>query len=203
MADSIEKTLDIKDSGLDLIVEAFGEFVPIEKLKIDKDFFEKMCKEGCPKYGLHYGCPPGSPKFEDYTKGAKHFLVVMFCVSQRGKSAANFDEIEKVTYPKFDGLLRKLEKISVTKHIAARSCKLCEPCKRKLKQPCKYPEERRSCTVSLGIDCSDIAENIFHKPLVWQKGGNLKGYTSFIGLLPLKEIRLKDELVAELEMLLK
>ena len=199
MADNVRKSFYVKDFDLELRVELFGEFVQRERLKINKELFEKMCKDGCDKYGKHYGCPPGSPSFADYTEGAETFLALMFCVSSNGATSQNFEEIEKAVYPKIDGVLRKLEKISGTKHIAARSCKLCEPCKRQLNNPCSQIEAMRNCTVSLGIDCQDIAENIFHKALVWQKGGDVSGYVSFICLVPLKEIKISEKIVGELE----
>lgn len=199
MADAFRKSFDIKDSGLELRVDVFGEFIPKEKLKINKTEFEKMCKEGCPKYGKHYGCHPGSPDFEDYTERAKYFLALMFCVQSKGKDPEKFDEIETEAYPEIDMILRKMEKASGTKHIAARSCKICVPCLKEKNLPCKNPEKRRNCTVSLGIDCQDIAENIFHKALVWQKGENLKGYTSFICLVPMKSLEEKEILVKILD----
>jgi predicted metal-binding protein len=201
MALTIQKSFDFKISGNELKVEIFGEFIPKNKIKINKNFFEKMCKEGCDKYGKHYGCPPGSPSFEAYTGKAENFLVLMFCASQKVKSGANFEEIEKLVYPKIDKVLRDLEKISGTKHIAARSCKLCEPCQREKNLSCKHQDKIRNCTVSLGIDCRDIAENIFHKPLVWQKGETLQSYVSFICLLPMKSREGKERIVNEFNLI--
>jgi predicted metal-binding protein len=195
MTVDIEGSFDIEASGMKIKLEILGEFVSMDKLKINKVFFEKMCKVGCDKYGKHYGCPPVSQSFDDYTDRAKNFLALMFCAYPKQNSKINFGEIEQIVYPEIDGLLRKLEKAAGAKHIAARSCKLCEPCKREKNLPCKNPEQRRNCTVSLGIDCRDISENIFHKPLVWQKGDNLNGYTSFICLVPMKGLEKKEEIM--------
>ena len=199
MSDVVRKSFEMKVSGLELRIEALGEFVPKERLKIDQEFFEKMCKEGCPNYRKHYGCPPGSPGFDEYTEGAKHFLVLMFCAQPKGKSPAKFDEIEKAAYPEIDKILRRLEEISGTKHVAARACKLCVPCRKEKNLSCPHPGQRRNCTVSLGIDCQDIADNIFHKPLVWQKGEKLEKYTSFICLVPMRDLGNKDKIINELK----
>lgn len=198
MTATIEWSVDIENSGKKIRVECFGEFITKDKFKINKELFEKMCKDGCSTYGKHYGCPPNAPSFDEYTKGSNYFLVLMFCAQPIGKSSANFEEIENLVYPKIDKILRRLEKAAGTKHIAARSCRLCEPCLREKNLPCRHPEERRNCTVSLGIDCRAIAENIFHKSLVWQKGENLKGYTSFICLVPLKRLADKSKLLIAL-----
>ena len=168
-------------------VEVFSKFVEKEEIKTEKCLFEKMCKDGCINYNKKYSCPPFSPIFEDIIKYKEGLFVVLFkCkLNQINSTEYNKTRIANVVMKsRIEKLMRYLEKEFGTVFLSTGSCRLCKPCKLKIKQACKHPEERRYSLESTGVDCNNLTEYLFNIKLLWYKDKKSPEYTCVVcGLL--------------------
>ena len=79
---------------------------------------------------------------------------------------------------RIDKHMRKIEKDS--EFLSSGSCRLCKPCKLKLKQPCKYPDKKRYSLEAVGVDVNDLTIKLFNIPMLWYKDKIAPKYTCVV-----------------------
>jgi predicted metal-binding protein len=183
-----------------LKIDAYFDFIKVSDIQVDKDKFFKMCKEGCVNFGNKYSCPPCSPSLTKYVK-EKEVLVLMMKIDL-DQFDSNYREYLKlqagnaVLKSQIERLMRKLEVSLGGKFLATGSCRLCKPCRLKLKEPCRDPLKRRYSLESLGVDCDSLVKTLFKTPLLWYKDKKSPSYTSVVCGLPVKS---REGVVEELK----
>lgn len=180
-------SFQIKTENNNLKIDYSMDFIEKEKIKIDKKFFEKMCRECCINYNQKYSCPPFSPSFNLLSEDFDGLFIVLFLCKLNQIDSTEYNKIRIaniIMKSKIDKLMRELEEKTNLKYLSTGSCRLCKPCKLKLKQPCKHPEKRRYSLESTGIDCNDLVEKLFKIKLQWYKNKKAPEYTCVLcGLL--------------------
>lgn len=155
---------------------------------VDKVYFDKLCKEGCPNYGNKWSCPPYAPEYTKFVEKYEFIDVFMLYI-----------ELEQFDYIKQEYLKVKaansIMKSRIDKglrnsmnenefYVSTGSCRLCKSCKKKVGKPCAFPEQRTYSFEALGINVSLLTMNIFQRELLWYRTKNLPQYTSVVaGLL--------------------
>ncbi|MBW3015238.1 DUF2284 domain-containing protein [Candidatus Woesearchaeota archaeon] len=185
----LHKQLSIKTPKHDLKVDAYVEFVKTSAVKLDKELFTKMCKEGCVNFDKKYCCPPLSPEFNKYVD--KPYLMLLLLKIDLGqlKGYKDYHRLRVgnvVIKSKAERMMRELEGDS--KFLSNGACRLCKPCRRKLKKPCKHPDKMRYSLESLGVDCNKLVKDVFGFPLQWYKDKKAPEYTCVVCGLPCDDI---------------
>ncbi|MDD3647537.1 MAG: DUF2284 domain-containing protein [Candidatus Dojkabacteria bacterium] len=164
-----------------------------DDVKVNKEQFEEMCKNGCPNYGKKYTCPPYSPSYTDHTKGNDWLFVVAFTLSLDQFKNTKYREYLKlriansVLKTRIEKLMRAFEKQLDSKFLGTGACRLCKPCQLQSNEPCRYPQERRYSLESVGVDCNELMKKVCGKELKWYRDKKAPQYTSVICALPVKE----------------
>ncbi len=160
---------------------------------VNKQYFNKLCKESCPNYGNKWTCPPYAPDYSQFVTKYEYIYILLLYI-----------ELEQLDYIKQDYLkvkaanwilksrIDKALRASLNEnefYISAGSCRLCKSCKKKVGEPCIHPELRTYSFEALGINVSLLTTNLFQKDLLWYKPRELPKYTSVVaGLLTNDEI---------------
>ena len=155
---------------------------------VDKSYFDILCKKGCPNYGNKWSCPPYAPDYIKFVEKYEFIDIFMLYI-----------ELDQFDYIKQDYLKIKaansIMKSRIDKglrnsmnenefYVSTGSCRLCKSCKKKVGEPCAYPEYRTYSFVALGINVSLLTIDIFQRELLWYSTKNLPQYTSVVaGLL--------------------
>lgn len=180
-----------------------------DRVKVDKELFYQMCKDGCPNFNQKYTCPPLSPDFKTFMKLYDQLFVLLFTLNLDQYHNTEYREYLKlqisnaVLKSKIEKIMRELETITVTPFLGTGSCRLCKPCQKKLNLPCKHPEKRRYSLEALGVDCNILCEKLFAVPLLWYKDKHAPRYTSVVCGLPLKKKSDDKKVIAHLTKTLK
>ncbi len=177
--------ITVKTPQNEVKIDIFHNFIETKAIKIDKPLFVKLCKEGCRNYNQKYSCPPFSPKFD---VKEPYLFVVMISINLEQFKYKDYHKLRvgnAMIKPRIEKIMRKLEEYTKTKFLSTGACRLCKPCKLKLKKPCQHPEKMRYSLEALGVDCQDLTQKAFKKDLLWY---NKKApeYTSVIAAIPLK-----------------
>lgn len=179
----------IKTPKHSLKIECHYDITDISNVKLQKELFANMCREGCRNFNKKYSCPPLSLDFSAYTKGYEKLLVILLRINLgQLKEYKEYHRLRignAVIKPRIEKVMRLLEDNS--RFLGTGACRLCKPCKKALKQPCKYPDKMRFSLESLGVDCNQLAKDVFHFPLLWYKDKTAPEYTSVICALPVDE----------------
>ncbi|MBS3073465.1 hypothetical protein J4465_01565 [Candidatus Pacearchaeota archaeon] len=166
-----------------LKIDYMSGFIEKSKINVDKPLFDKMCKDGCVNYNKKYSCPPFSPNFKIISKNYEGLFVIMFLCSLNQISSTEYNQVRianVVMKSKLDTLMRNLEEKTGLKYLSTGSCRLCKPCKLKLKQPCKHPNKKRYSLESTGVDCDELTKKLFDISLQWYKNKKSPEYTSVL-----------------------
>lgn len=203
--------INIQTPKHNLDVLCFYDTFPTKEIKVDKNLFQQMCRDGCPNYNQKFGCPPLSPQFNDVVNEKELFLLAMVLKLNQFDNQ-NYQEYLKIRIAnsvlksRIEKVMRKLEKITKTKFLSTGACRLCKPCQKKIGKPCKHPDKRRYSLESLGVDCNHLTQEAFNFPLKWYKNKKAPKYTTVICGLLLKEnqdlkelIKLTEEEVVSVE----
>ena len=165
------------------------------------DYFQALCKNGCPNYAQKWSCPPFAPSYEKYIAGWNYLAAFFFQadMSQFSYIKNNYLKIKaanSILKSRADRYLRHMAAQYGT-YISTGSCRLCKPCKCKLQLPCAHPQKMSFSFEALGIDVGTFVESYFNSELLWYKHGHLPKYTSVVcGLLTNNDICI-DYLVTE------
>lgn len=173
----------IKTPNNELVIECFCSFIEKEKVKINLEVFNKMCKEGCVNYAKKFSCPPFAPSFEKLVEDKEGLFVVLFKCNLKEIDSTEYNKVRianVVMKSKIEKLMRFLEKKFQTIYLSTGSCRLCKPCKLKIKEPCKYPEKKRYSLEAVGLDCDKLSQDLFGFPLLWYKDKRSPEYTCVI-----------------------
>lgn len=134
------------------VAEGFSaaEIVDTDKITFDPSF-RPYCEENlCGQYGANYTCPPdcGSPEaMKQKVMAHKHALVLqtIWEISDYTDKPA----IKNAKGGHNQAAIRLMKQLRENGHpgflVGASGCSLCTPCKRKLGQPCTFPEYAYSC----------------------------------------------------------
>lgn len=164
---------------------------------INKELFDRLCKQGCPNYGKKWSCPPLSPVYIDYTKNWEKLFILYMQISFDQFDYIKSDHLKVkaanvILKSRADKFLRKMS-VQYGNYISTGSCRLCKPCKRKIGASCAHPDIMTYSFEALGVDVSKLVEKHFSRALLWYKPNNLPAYTSVVsGLLTNDEITTVD-----------
>lgn len=158
----------------------------------NKEYFKKLCEDGCPNFGKKWSCPPYSPNFKEYSKNYKYCLVsLIYCnLNQLNYTKTEYMKIKasnSILKSKMDKFMRYLESENSGLLISNGSCRLCKPCNCKLSLSCKKPNLKRYSMESLGLNVSDISKYLFNHELQWYKNKKSPSYSSVLSCLLLND----------------
>jgi predicted metal-binding protein len=137
----------------------------------------------CPNHGKIWSCPPHNFDIKKYLNNYKfaHIICLKIDISHindKKESIELFHQKRKL----FNKNLLSLEaKFESTKVLFSGECYLCNPCRRINNLPCNNKNIRYSLE-SLGLNVSDICENILDEKLEWKENMNIK-YLRSIGAI--------------------
>ena len=171
---------EIKTKENNLIISYFSGFIPKNNIKVERELFAKMCKEGCKNYNKKYSCPPFTPCFEKIAQKYNGLFIVMFLCNLDNIKSTEYNKIRianVVMKSRIIKLMRYLENKYNRIFLSTGSCNLCKPCKLKLNLPCAHPNKRRYSLESFGVNCDDISKKLFSRPILWYKDKKAPKYT--------------------------
>lgn len=175
-----------------------------ELLKFEnKDFFDSLCKKGCPNFGDKWSCPPYSPHFHDYSKNYNNCIIILlYCyLNQFDYIKTEYMKIKasnSILKSKADYLIRNLEDTHSGLMISNGSCRLCKPCSCKKQLPCKKPQLRRYSMESLGLNVGAISKSYFNHELLWYKNKQSPCYSSVLSCFITNDLISIDEIKSKL-----
>jgi len=164
---------------------------------INKEYFDGLCRQGCPNFEKKWSCPPFAPAYVDYTRGWEKLFVLYMQISFNQFEYIKNDYLKVkaanvILKSRADKFLRKMA-AQHGNYISTGSCRLCKPCKCKIGAPCAYPDMMTYSFEALGVDVSKLVEKYFSRALLWYTPHNLPEHTSVIsGLLTNDEITVMD-----------
>ncbi|MBN1792220.1 hypothetical protein JW826_00840 [Candidatus Woesearchaeota archaeon] len=196
MRSSFKKTISVKTPKHVLRVDCYSRILKKGSVKINKAELAGLCRSGCRNYNEKYSCPPFAPDFHEHTRRSDRLLVVLLKMDLDQFAKSGYREDHKlrlanaVIKPLIERVMRRLEESPELKgrageYLSTGACRLCRPCKRKLREPCKHPEKMRFSLEALGVDCSDIASRLFGLSLLWYKDKKAPEYTLVMCALPI------------------
>jgi predicted metal-binding protein len=174
----------VRTSKQEYNIEVYSEFIAKEEVKVERELFIKMCREGCKNYGKKFSCPPCSWDFLNIISGYEGIFVVMFLIKLEEINSTEYNKVRianSIMKSRIDRVLRLLEEKFNTKFLSTGSCRLCRTCNLKLKKPCKHPDKMRYSLESSGVNCDYLSTKLFNKPLLWFKNKKAPEYTCVIG----------------------
>ena len=199
------KTFKVKTDRAVYEVEVYSKFIPKGDVKLQRELFVEMCKNGCVNYGKKFSCPPCSRDFLGVVGEKEGVYVVMFLMRLSSVNSTEYNKVRianSIMKSRLDKLMRVTEKEFNTKFLSTGSCRLCRTCQLKLKKPCKYPEKMRFSLESTGVDCNHLSTKLFNLPLLWFKNGKAPDYTCVLTALVCDKSEVND-ISSFLESLLK
>ncbi|MBQ7277715.1 MAG: DUF2284 domain-containing protein [Clostridia bacterium] len=142
--------------------------------------FEQLCRT-CPHYGKNWGCPPFTAAVQTGGRDLELWARVV-PVEGYPLSPKTFYERE---WPR---LWQELSRELLTREQEAGGlallpgrCQWCALCQRAQGLACPTPERRRPSFEVLGLDAGRLMEEVFARPLLWGKGGQLPPYVTLLG----------------------
>jgi predicted metal-binding protein len=194
----------VKTPRAEYNVEVYSDFIKKEDVRVQRELFLKMCREGCVNYGKKFSCPPSSRDFMGVVD-KEGIYVVMFLMRLENIESTEYNKVRianSIMKSRLDKLMRVLESRFNTKFLSTGSCRLCRTCQLKLKKLCKHSDKMRYSLESTGVDCDFLSKSLFNLPLLWFKQGKAPEYTCVItGLVCDKNET--NKITLELENLLK
>lgn len=154
----------------------------------DQEYFNELCKVGCPNFGKKWSCPPFAPNYLDYTYKYEKILIVVLQMelNQLSYIKQNYLKVKaanSVLKSRVDKALRSSMKESEY-YISTGSCRFCKPCKCKIGKSCAHPLEKTYSFEALGINVSALSKELFDVELQWYRKDFLPEYTCVVaGLL--------------------
>ncbi len=138
-----------------------------------KEEFDCLCKEGCPNYDKKWSCPPLSPSYSSFVSKYENIIVVVISTKLDQFSYIKNDYLKvkaanTIMKSRIDKVLRSFISDNCY-YISTGSCRMCKPCKRKLNQPCAHPGEMTFSFEALGINVSEMVNDLFNFELKWYK----------------------------------
>lgn len=154
----------------------------------NQDYFNLLCKDGCPNFGKKWSCPPYAPNYIDFTRQYNKILIVLLQIEleEFAYIKQNYLKIKAANSVLKSRVDKALKKSLIDKefYISTGSCRLCKPCKCKKGIICKHPQEKTYSFEALGINVSELAKECFGIELQWYKKDYLPEYTCVVaGLL--------------------
>lgn len=149
-----------------------------------KKKFDLLCKNGCPNYNKKWSCPPLSPSYSSFVSEYENIVVVVFSTKLDQFYYIKNDYLKvkaanTIMKSRIDKVLRSFISDNCY-YISTGSCRMCKPCKRKLNQPCAHPGEMTFSFEALGINVSEMVNDLFNFELKWYKKNSLPEYTSVV-----------------------
>ena len=176
-------SFNAKTKENDIKIDCFHSFIRKEEVKADKSGFQKLCKSGCKNYNKKYSCPPFSPSFDDISSEYDGLFVLMFKCDLDQINSTEYNKVRianVVMKSRIDRLMRNLESRFSTTFLSTGSCRLCRPCRCRLKLPCEHPDKRRYSLEAVGVDCDTLSRKLFNTGLLWYNKGKSPEYTCVI-----------------------
>ncbi len=174
------ETFNVKTASRDYTVNVYSKFIKKEDVKVQRDLFCNMCKQGCKNYGNKFSCPPCSPDFLQVVGDKEGILVIMFLMKLGKINSTEYNKVRianSIMKSRLDKTMRIMENKFDTHFFSTGSCRLCRTCQLKLKKPCKHLDKMRYSLEATGVDCDAISKQLFDLPLLWFKDGKAPDYT--------------------------
>jgi len=160
--------------------------VPIEDvLKMEnKQLYCDMCESGCKNFGKKLSCPPKSPAFNHYCKNYKNITVFLLYVHMHNFNYFGGNGYRKIIVA--NGILKcwldkHIHKIlrerPDVRLITSGSCRKCAKCGPDV---CKKPLLRMFSFESLGINCTQLAQELFNHKILWYANKKIPKHTSIL-----------------------
>jgi predicted metal-binding protein len=157
-----------------------------------------MCRK-CRNYNNKYSCPPFSPDFGSYVKADKLLVLLMKTrLDQFSDYKPHFRlrVANAILKPRIERVMRAMEIHTGTRFLGTGACRLCKPCKKKKGQPCLHPDKMRYSLEALGIDCDNLAKDVFGISMQWYKDKTPPEHTLVMCALPLDDDADEDKINA-------
>lgn len=186
----IKTTFSVNTPTTNIIIDSKAVIINANELKTfqDKEYFDGLCKKGCPNYNSKWTCPPYSPTYSQYAKEfSKALLVLFYCnLNQFYYTRTEYMKVKasnSILKSRMDRLMRELEIKYTGKMLSNGSCRLCKPCNRKNNLPCKKPFDMRYSMEALGLNVDQISQHFLSHRLLWYKNKKAPSYSSVVSCL--------------------
>lgn len=166
-------------------VKRFHSHIDINEIidnYFDFDTTYERCK-ACSGFAGTWSCPSYSFDTKRYFEKFNKLHLIVDRVSNEGcTSLAEAENRLSAEKKVFDKEMRNLEK----KHfgntaLAAQECVNCDPCNRKLGEPCSHPEVMRYSLESLGVITTKLIKDKFDFEILWSEGNDVPEYYVLVG----------------------
>ena len=149
MPQKANKKVSITTPKHQLRVDCYFDFASIDNIKTKKDLFLNMCKDGCKNFNSKYCCPPHSKSLSSHVGTDETLLVLLFKLDLAQLSKSKYSEYHKlrignaILKPRIEKVMRSLEGNFAKKFLSTGACRLCKPCQKQSKKPCRHPDKMR------------------------------------------------------------
>jgi len=205
----IKTTFSVNTPTTNIIIDSKAVIIDADKLEAfqDKEYFDGLCKKGCPNYNNKWACPPCSPKYFQNAKGVSTDLLVSFyCnLNQFYYTKTEYMKVKasnSILKSRMDRFMRELEVKYTGKMLSNGSCRLCKPCNRKDNLPCKKPLKMRYSMEALGLNVDQISQHFLSHRLLWYKNKKAPSYSSVVSCLLTNTDFTEDEIRGQLAKLI-
>ena len=154
---------------------------------MNRDYFLKLCKNGCSNYNKNWSCPPNSPKFDEFSADYTNSLLVEVTSEVRDKE----DYMENRST--LEALLSKMQIDFECLKTSCGTCNICKRCALLDNKNCYHPEEMRYSMEAMGMDLAKLSEEIFDHKLTWNSENKKSNICTSIGSILFNGTFLEDD----------
>ena len=161
-----------------------SKWILYQDVVFEPDYIESLCKKGCRNYGHSGGCPPFSPKFNQFADDDKQYLLIITKFDSKYKTVRVKASKNRAIHWKFQDVIvaHFLDKIGralqthfpQTIYLGTGYCMGCpgQKCSYKLQEPCRNPKQRTFSMESTGINVVKTVRNTMQETFYWYTKSN-------------------------------
>ena len=158
---------------------------------MNRDYFLKLCKNGCSNYNKNWSCPPNSPKFDEFSADNTNSLLVEVTSEVRDKE--DYMEAYIENRSTLEALLSKMQIDFECLKTSCGTCNICKRCALLDNKNCYHPEEMRYSMEAMGMDLAKLSEEIFDHKLTWNSENKKSNICTSIGSILFNGTFLEDD----------
>ena len=155
---------------------------------IDKDYTDKMCKEGCSLFEKNGGCPPYAPHINNILREKIIFISVLLDTKKFPKKVLKSNYYIKWSFtevlltPLANKIGKNIKKELQGYFLASGQCIECKPQKCAVKQgyDCQNKQNKTYSLEATGVLVNKVTENYMGMPLQWWDKKDTKKRPSYM-----------------------
>lgn len=158
---------------------------------MNRDYLLSLCKGGCENFNKNWSCPPNSPRFDEFSLDYTNSLLVEL-TSEVGENE-EFMEAYVKNRSTLEDLLTKMQIDFECIKTSCGTCSLCKKCAILDQKDCYHPEKMRYSMESMGMNLSQLSEEIFNHKLTWNSDDEKNRVCTSIGSILFNGTFLEDD----------